>query len=182
MSAQIINQQSQVIRNSEYGSYLPLLSVAEVAPVAPLTYQASSPNAPLPQAPYTTQFANRTTVSAPAQSVNDPIPTPASAQSPTNQSSNGATVTAATPSVLDQLGPILAALSAGPNAMAGGVGNGVGQYSTSMPPTSAANVASLQPTGAQTSTSGPSTILIVGVVLALIVGVYFYVKHKKESS
>jgi hypothetical protein len=106
---------------------------------------------------------------------------PASAQSPTSTASAGSQQTAATPNVLSDLSSIIAGLQTGQNAANSGTGAGIGQNSTSLPSPSAADVAALQPTVAGTSKSGPSLVLIIGILVLLGGGAYYYFQHKKGA-
>jgi LPXTG-motif cell wall-anchored protein len=121
--------------------------------------------------------ANAATASGP---ISAPV-LPAAASSPTNQAVNvdGSTTSSATTDNL--LSNILASLSSGGNASSAGTGSGVGASDTSLPSPTAADVAALQPSVSQTSSSGPNVVLIIGIIAVLGLGAYLYFKHKKGS-
>lgn len=121
--------------------------------------------------------ANAATASGP---ISAPV-LPAAASSPTNQAVNvdGSTTSSVTTDNL--LSNILASLSSGGNASSAGTGSGVGASDTSLPSPTAADVAALQPSVTQTSSSGPNIVLVIGIIAVLGFGAYLWYKHKKGS-
>jgi hypothetical protein len=137
----------------------------------------SVPSSPAPLiAPSSTAL---NTASPPGVTTTSPITTPvttsgvpASASSPTTT----------TPTCNALLQNVLNALGAGTNTYSSGSGGGVGADDTSLPSPTTADVEALQPTAAPTSSSGPSVVLIIGIIAVAGIGIYLWYRSKKGAA
>jgi cobalamin biosynthesis Mg chelatase CobN len=155
--------------NTPYNKPMTPLNAA-VVPNAPASSYVSVPSSAIAQA---SPGVTPTTLTG--------VPAPAAAQSPASQASTPATATTTSATTDSILSNILASLSSGGNATPAGSGMGVGASDTSLPSSTAADVAALQPSATPTSSSGPNIGLIIGIVLVLGLGVYLWFQHKKKG-